>query len=172
MLHGLGNVFEVGCGDGFGAPIVAQSVAKLTCTDIDDQQLADNAARLEALDKISFKYHDFRQAPLKGDFEGGFLLDVFEHIYPSEADQFMANVSNSLPENGVLIVGVPNKSAAAHASAHSQEGHVNLMTSDELKAALGKQWQRVFMFGMNDEVVHTGYAAMCHYIIALATMKR
>jgi hypothetical protein len=172
MLSGLSSVFEVGCGDAFGAPIVGQSVGKLLCTDIDVHQLADNGKRLDAIKKVSFKYHDFRQGPLKGDFEGGFMLDVFEHIYPSEGEIFLANVSDSLPANGVLVVGVPNKTAAAHASLKSQEGHVNLMTSDELKQALGKCWQRVFMFGMNDEVVHTGYAAMCHYIIALCTMKR
>jgi hypothetical protein len=172
MLSGLSSVFEVGCGDAFGAPIVGQSVGKLLCTDIDEHQLADNGKRLDAITKVSFRYHDFRHGPLKGDFEGGFLLDVFEHIYPSEAVGFLANVSDSLPGNGVLVVGVPNKTAAAYASPKSQEGHVNLMTADELKQALGKFWQRVFIFGMNDEVVHTGYAAMSHYIIALCTMKR
>jgi cyclopropane fatty-acyl-phospholipid synthase-like methyltransferase len=172
MLAGLTNVFEVGCGDAFGAPIVGQSVEKLVCTDIDEHQLADNRKRLEAVTKVSFEYHDFRLSPLKGAFDGGFLLDVFEHIYPAEGDSFLTNVSESLPANGELVVGVPNKAAAAYASPRSQEGHVNLMTSDELKRSLSKHWQRVLMFGMNDEVVHTGYAAMCHYIIALCTMKR
>src|SRR5438128_29389 len=42
MLEGSPTVLEVGCGDAFGAPIVAQSVGRLICTDIDDATLTDN----------------------------------------------------------------------------------------------------------------------------------
>ncbi len=30
----------------------------------------------------------------------------------------------------------------------------------------------VYMFGMNDETLHTGYGPMCHYRIAIANSKR
>src|SRR5262249_34885242 len=33
-------------------------------------------------------------------------------------------------------------------------------------------FDNVFMFGMNDEVVHTGYAPMCHYLWSLAVGVR
>lgn len=35
MFAGLGNVLEVGCGDGFGTAIVSQAVSKVTATDLD-----------------------------------------------------------------------------------------------------------------------------------------
>ena len=37
-----------------------------------------------------------------------------------------------------------------------------------LRELMGRYFQNVFMFGMNDEVLHTGYGPMCHYLWALA----
>jgi len=41
-----------------------------------------------------------------------------------------------------------------------------------LNALLAKFFKRVFMFGMNDEVLHTGYAPMCHYIFGMGVGVR
>jgi hypothetical protein len=30
-----------------------------------------------------------------------------------------------------------------------------------------RHWKHVFIFGMNDETLHTGFGPMCHYIIAM-----
>jgi hypothetical protein len=43
---------------------------------------------------------------------------------------------------------------------------------DTLQALMIRYFENVFMFGMNDEIVHTGYAPMCHYIWALAVGVR
>jgi predicted O-methyltransferase YrrM len=37
MFEGTGKVLEVGCGDGFGARVVAQSVGHLTAVDFDPE---------------------------------------------------------------------------------------------------------------------------------------
>ena len=39
-------------------------------------------------------------------------------------------------------------------------------------AAASRYFENVFVFGMNDEVVHTGFYPMCHYIFVLGTGKR
>src|SRR6185437_15495761 len=46
LLQSRDTVIEIGCGDGFGAPLMAQSVGHLVCTDIHEGTLADNRARL------------------------------------------------------------------------------------------------------------------------------
>ena len=43
---------------------------------------------------------------------------------------------------------------------------------DAIPALLQREFENVFMFGMNDEIVHTGYAPMCHYIWAVAAGRR
>src|SRR5687767_3493547 len=49
MLEGKEKVMEVGTGDGFGLPIVAQAVGHLYAVDWDDRLLDGNARRLAHL---------------------------------------------------------------------------------------------------------------------------
>src|SRR5258705_11509483 len=81
MLEGVESALEVGCGDGFGAPVVAQSVGKLVCTDIDEQTLADNAGRLAFAKNLSFEYFDFRQGSYPVLMQAVYCVDVIEHVY-------------------------------------------------------------------------------------------
>jgi hypothetical protein len=37
----------------------------------------------------------------------------------------------------------------------------------DLKATMSRNFHNVFMFSMNDEVVHTGYHKMAHYLFAV-----
>lgn len=46
MLEGKKKVLEVGCGDGFGLPIVAQAVEMLYAVDWEGRLVEDNAERL------------------------------------------------------------------------------------------------------------------------------
>jgi hypothetical protein len=41
-----------------------------------------------------------------------------------------------------------------------------------LKMLLELYFHNVFIFSMNDEVVHTGYYKMAHYLLALCVGKR
>jgi len=172
MLVGFGHVVEVGCGDGFGAPLVAQGVRELTCTDIDEEQLRDNRARLAVFKNISFEYYDFREKSHRKTADGLYLVDVLEHIFPEEESRFMSNLAPSLTARGVAVIGTPNASADIHASENSKIGHVNLKQGEQLCALCQRYFHNVFMFGMNDEVVHTGFLPMAHYLMALCVGPR
>ena len=167
MLSGLEAVIEVGCGDAFGAPIVAQEVGAMICTDIDDNTLADNRTRCGQFENITFEYFDFRERAYPRTLDGALLVDVLEHIYPDEETPFLANITASLTARGVAVIGTPNVTAETHASKHSVEGHVNLKSHDALSQCCRSHFHNVFMFGMNDEVMHTGYPPMAHYLWAL-----
>ena len=41
-----------------------------------------------------------------------------------------------------------------------------------LKSLLSKYFHNVFIFSMNDEVVHTGFYPMAHYLFALCCDKK
>jgi cyclopropane fatty-acyl-phospholipid synthase-like methyltransferase len=167
MLHGTTLALEVGCGDGFGAPLVAKSVEALICTDIDAETLADNAQRLAAFPNISFDYHDFRKSPYPKTVSAVYSVDVLEHIFANEEAGWLANVFASLAPHGIALFGTPNKAAEKYASEHSRAGHINLKTQRELRALMQRYFHNVFMFGMNDEVLHTGFSEMSHYLWAL-----
>jgi len=172
MLYGLEHVIEVGCGDAFGAPLVAEVVRDLTCTDIDEEQLSDDRNRLAVFKNITFEYYDFREKPHPKKADGIYLVDVIEHIFPEEEDGFLRNLVASLNPNGFVLMGTPNASSEAYASPNSRVGHVNWKSGEQMRALGQRHFHNVFMFGMNDEVVHTGYAPMCHYIWSLAVGPR
>jgi hypothetical protein len=72
----------------------------------------------------------------------------------------------------VFIIGMPSLESQPHASAISKEGHVNCQSAPVLKATMQRYFHSVFMFCMNDEVLHVGFHKMAHYIIAVCCDKR
>jgi len=81
-------------------------------------------------------------------------------------------VFRSLRPSGALIVGSPSLESQPYASPLSKEGHVNCKTMPDFKALMQRFFHNVFMFSMNDEVVHTGYHKMAHYLFALCCGKK
>lgn len=172
MLSGLSAVIEVGCGDAFGTPIVAAEVGHVFCTDIDEETLADNTKRLGFAKNVSFEYFDFRKSQYRRIVDGAYGVDVLEHIYPEEEAPFLSNFASSLREDGIALFGTPNATADRHASEHSRAGHVNVKDQRNLRATMERYFQRVFIFSMNDEVVHTGHYAMAHYLWAVCVGRK
>lgn len=172
MLAGKCNVLEVGCADAFGTPIVLNEVQKMTAVDIDWTFINDAKLNHPYRDRITFERLDFLQAPTKAIYDGIFCLDVLEHIKPEDELKFLSNLCSSLVHDGVLIVGIPSLESQQYASAISKAGHVNCKTGTDLKKVLSSFFSNVFLFSMNDEVVHTGFTPMAHYLLALCCQKR
>ena len=172
MFSGFDNVLEIGCADAFGTPIVLNEVSSLVACDFDPVFIGDAKTTHPFSDRIQFQVHDMVKAPINRQFEGAFCLDVLEHIEPRHEDSFLTNICQSLRENGSLIVGMPSLESQIYASKISKLGHVNCKKGSDLKFVLSKYFQRVFLFSMNDEVVHTGYEPMSQYILALCCFPK
>lgn len=173
MFEGLDNVLEVGCGDGFASRVVQQSVRNLTLTDF-DQHFIDDIKERE-LSNWKFKnvlQHDMLKGPIPGKFDGIYSLDVLEHILPKDENAFLTNIIASLSQQGTMIIGMPTIESQEYASPISKEGHVNCQSSPQLRETMKKFFNNVYMFSMNDEVLHTGYYKMSHYIFALCCSKK
>ena len=67
---------------------------------------------------------------------------------------------------------MPSIESQKYASEGSKRGHVNCKTGNKLKELLSKHFCNVFVFSMNDEVVHTGFYPMAHYLIGLCCGKK
>ena len=61
---------------------------------------------------------------------------------------------------------------AKYASELSKIGHVNCKTAPDLRELMSNFFNTVFIFSMNDEVVHTGFHKMAHYIFAVCCNKK
>ncbi|MBU1042283.1 MAG: class I SAM-dependent methyltransferase [Proteobacteria bacterium] len=167
MLSGRKNVLEVGCADAFGTRLVQQEVGSITAVDYDPIFIEDAISRANPHWPMTCKLHDMLEGPVEGSFDGVYCLDVLEHITSKDETKFMANIVASMTRQGVAIFGLPSLESQVYASPQSKAGHVNCKSGGSLKEFLLMSFENVFMFSMNDEVIHTGYLPMAHYLMAL-----
>ncbi|MBU0682838.1 MAG: class I SAM-dependent methyltransferase [Candidatus Omnitrophica bacterium] len=172
MLSGKGKVLEVGCGDAFGTRIVLQEVGMVCAVDFDPVFIEDVNERMEERWEFECKVHDILSAPVEGVFDAAYSIDVIEHI-PSDLEwKFMQNVVSSLSDKVTFIIGVPSSQSQEYASESSRKGHVNCKDYQGLDSLMKKYFHNIFIFSMNDEVVHTGFSPMAHYLFAIGVNKK
>lgn len=168
MFSGKNKVAEMGCGDAFGSRVVLQEVKELHVYDFDPLFVDDIHKRQDARWPLHAHVHDILDGPLKeAPFDGIYSLDVMEHIPQEKEEIYLANLKKSLAPHGALIIGMPSLESQSHASPQSKVGHINCKSGKALKSILENHFHNVFLFSMNDEVVHTGFYPMAHYLFAL-----
>ncbi|MBI1252524.1 MAG: methyltransferase domain-containing protein [Alphaproteobacteria bacterium] len=172
MLSGKEHALEVGCGDGFGCRIVQAEVKKLTAIDFDPVFIEDVKARMVPKWAFDVFVHDMLDGPVPGDFDCMYSLDVLEHIRSEDERTFLNNAFASLRAQGVAIIGLPSLESQPYASPQSKLGHINCKSAPDLKALLLDYFYTVFIFSMNDEVVHTGFHKMANYVFAVCAGRR
>ncbi|WP_457488849.1 class I SAM-dependent methyltransferase [Tardiphaga sp. P5_C10] len=172
MLSGRKHVLEVGCGDAFGTRIVQAEVGQLTAIDFDPVFIADVNDRMVDRWRFEAKTHDMLDGPVPGNFDAVYSLDVLEHIDPASERLFLKNAFGSLDVNGAAVIGLPSLESQPYASPQSKAGHVNCKSGPELKSLMEEYFHNVFLFSMNDEVVHTGFHKMANYVFAIGAGKR
>jgi len=167
IFDGYAKVLELGCADGFYSSMVMEAVDYFIASDFEPIFIDDAKSTHPFRDKMKFIQHDMVCEPMSELFDGIFSLDVLEHIEKSDEDKFMKNTLDSLSKNGVCIVGMPSLESQVYASEISKKGHVNCKSGNEFKSFMKKYFDRVMMFSMNDEVIHTGYMPMSQYLLAV-----
>lgn len=167
MLSGRSKVLEVGCADAFGTRLVQQEVGSVTATDFDPIFIHDIEERHNPHWPLEHFVHDILDGPVLGVYDAAFCLDVLEHIPKEKEDMFIRNVISSLDDKGVFIVGIPSLESQDHASPQSRVGHVNCKSGQALKALMEHYFHNVFVFSMNDEVIHTGFFPMANYLMVI-----
>ena len=168
MFSDFDNVLEVGCQEGFGAAVVSQNVKRLHGVDFYVPHIESCNRRIKN-EKLTFEAADILTGPIRKNFQGAFALDVLEHIDQASEDCFMKNICGSICESGVVILGMPSLESQKYASVASKLGHVNCKTGSEFSQYARRYFNNVFSFGMNDEVLHTGFFPMSHYLFVVCT---
>lgn len=168
MFAGFDSVLEIGAADGWYSRVVLNEVIKLTLSDFDQIWLDDFESQVVYTSRgTEYLIHDFVKSTLNKFFDGIYALDVLEHIQPKNQRKFLSNICSSLLPHGVAIFGMPSTESQVYASEGSKAGHVNCQSGNELKKNLSEFFNNVFIFSMSDEVVHTGFMPMAHYLLAL-----
>jgi 2-polyprenyl-3-methyl-5-hydroxy-6-metoxy-1,4-benzoquinol methylase len=172
MLTGKRRVLEVGCGDALGTRLILQNAESVCAVDFDPIFVRDVNERMDPRWQFECKVHDMMAGPVSGTFDAAFSLDVVEHIVQSDEDLFVSNIVKSLTPDGVLILGTPSLQSQAYAHPASKEGHINCKDEPGLRQLMSRFFCNVFIFSMNDEVVHTGFHPMAQYLLALGVAPK
>jgi len=171
LLFGKRRVLEVGCGDAFFTRIVQQEVDSVTAIDCEREFIEDIQARMSPAWPIDCRQYDILDGPISGPFDAAYSLDVLEHIELVDEKRFIGNMCASVDGPGLVIIGTPSLNSQVYASASSKLGHINCKSPEQLRTLMGEFCDEVLMFGMNDEVVHTGFLEMAHYLWAIGLSR-
>ncbi|MBN2562031.1 MAG: class I SAM-dependent methyltransferase [Phycisphaerae bacterium] len=165
-LIGRGRrVLDVGCSEGMGTQLLALECGYAEGLDINSAFIA-TARRNWRHPSVRFRLMDvFKHPPIGWDAIVAF--DVVEHLTPRRADVFLGLVARGLRDAGIAVIGTPSITGQAYASRISRAGHINCYSGERLEEAMREYFTHVFMFGANDEVVHTGFLPMAHYLIGV-----
>lgn len=168
MLQNFERVLEIGCMDGYGSMLVSPFVQSLVSVDFYRPHIEQAKKYVEPhFGNIEFLGHDFLDGPLDRKFDGCFSLDVLEHIDPAQEHLFLRNVQASLTKSGIFIVGMPSLESQIYASEANRYAHINCKSGGDLKSLMETYFEVVLPFGMNDEVLHTGFSKMSHYLLGV-----
>lgn len=168
------ELLELGCQEALGALMFEQNINLKTYTGVDFDKRAIEWNRENLSPDMEFICSDFFDCPELENrkFDAVVSLDVIEHIRSEMEEQFCEIIKSSLKIGGVAIVGTPSVAMSPYACEASKIGHINLYDQKRLYELLSRYFHNVFIFNMNDEIVHTGFAPMSCYIFAVCCNQK
>lgn len=168
------TLVDLGCNDGFGDLMLLQNldVKNFYGIDFDEEAIAwanENIAK----ENIKFITRDFLGMDIcLGGADCIYSLDVIEHIPVEHEGVYLDTICKNLKDDGVAIIGTPNIEMYQYTNEINKHAHINNYSQDRLYDVLSKRFDNVFIFGMNDEVLNTGFYPMSCYIMALCCGKK
>ncbi|MFH1593944.1 MAG: class I SAM-dependent methyltransferase [Candidatus Omnitrophota bacterium] len=164
------RVLDVGCGEGLGTWLLATECGQAKGIDMDKDSI-DIGNKNWKDPRVSFECSDFLNRK-QDQCDALVILDVIEHILPENESRFFKECVDCLNPDGIAIIGTPNVTSQVFAKDITKAGHVNLFSGDRIEDRMRQYFSNVFIFGANDEVIHTGFRPMAHYLIAIGCGKR
>jgi len=164
------RVLDVGCSEGLGAWMLGKYTSYIHGIDTDLEAI--NKAKEFQTGKIRFTNGNIFDLSIPiNRFDCTIAIDVIEHIPKKQENNFMKKLTEFLNNDGFCIIGTPNKNMKKYEAPESKAGHINMYDYQRLEKLMKKYFRNVFIFGMNDEVVYTGFKPMCQYIMAMGVNK-
>lgn len=144
-------VLDFGCGTGYGTAMLADYCKEIIGVDL--SSVAINFASNKYI-KPNLKFmvanvveREIVETLQKGKYNLIVSFDVIEHL--ADYQTYLQNIYDLLSENGVFIMGTPNKLMTLNYNKHWNPYHKREFSPIELKAELKKIFKRVEIFGQD-----------------------
>lgn len=139
------RVLEVGCGVGSACWRMAEHFpqAEIVGTDFSQGNLAI-AERVFARPRVSFALLRVDESFAFGEFDLMILMDVYEHVQPTERDALHRNIQQALSPDGRLILTVPTPRHLAWLRANNPseiqpvDEDISVVVLDGLASSIGR----------------------------------
>lgn len=144
---GATRVLDAGCGDGFGAAILAAAGLEVTAIDVDPDVIRA-AARTYRFGRIAFKVSDATRCDEpQHSFDAIIAACLVEHL--PDAQQLMGEARRLLRAGGTIAVATPNRIVASPGRTRPIAGErVWEYTPDELRSLMAWRFPAVRMLGV------------------------
>jgi SAM-dependent methyltransferase len=132
----LGDVLDVGSGDGVIAGLMAPRSKSVTCLDRSERMIAAAKKRLAGLDNVHFTIGDMHELPFRADsFDQVLLFNTL--TYAHQAERVLAETARVLrPGGSAVLITLSTHTHTAVTAAYS---HLNAgFSSKELARLLGE----------------------------------
>jgi len=136
-------VLDVGCGEGYGANLLAQVAQTVVAIDIDEHTIqraqlkyAAPNLRFATMDSCRLDFSD-------GSFDVVCSFEVLEHV--SNCQQYLSEIRRVLRKGGAFLVSTPNKER--YPMAGMNPFHEREFTLDEFRRLLGEVFEDVVIYG-------------------------
>lgn len=163
------NIIDLGCNDGIGDLMLRQNIDAQSIIGVDFDSDAIKWAKENLEDDIlHFEEADFMgRIFTPGGVDAVISMDVIEHISKEKETIFRDTVYDNLNDHGFAVIGTPNVTIFPYANPINKKAHVNNFDQKRLYELFASKFRNVFIFGMNDETINTGFYPFSCYIVAL-----
>jgi SAM-dependent methyltransferase len=129
------DVLEAGCGEGYGADLIARVARRVIALDYDDTAVAHVRARYP---RVQAMKGNLAELPLPdASVDVVVNLQVIEHLW--DQAQFIAECARVLRPSGLLVVSTPNRvTFSPGRDTPLNPFHTRELNADELRALLGE----------------------------------
>ncbi|CAO1649407.1 methyltransferase [Parasphingorhabdus sp. NYA22] len=140
------TIIDIGCGDGRLTHELARRFPESQLNGVDYSEQAIRLAQaLNRQKNVRFEARDLIVHPIEADNDVAVLMEVYEHIEPTNASAFLRGIRDTLRPGGVLHLTVPhsNQPIAPHHFRHFDSALLSQEVSEYFDIDVIKPFERI-----------------------------